>query len=232
MSGEGRTTAGDWKRAIERCREKLGPPVELDTSWFGRRPTERRHFATDCKGESFLGAAPSKCKLLLAQGRVVWGHPVKANADAYHDGRGDDLGVIVYGANESADGDVAALARLAEAVSDLRDQDPTDPDLIRLREVMLKDMRGSLAPQELPRQMTGGRTVVMADTQFHRRRLPIGRVIKSPLPLLILPEKTQANMILPLKYWSDELAEAWRLAAAEQAPSGTYDFVRIELVRQ
>src|SRR5207248_1939730 len=54
-------------------------------------------------------------------------------------------------------------------------------------------------------------------TIFHRGRLPGGVLKARLLPLVIAPEWTEANMILPLLCWPNELRDVWGRIDAELA---------------
>lgn len=206
MEREGEERAGDWRAAIERCRAN----ADAVAGW-------RR----------WLGLVPPRG----ATRRIVWGHPIKANASAFVSGRrSEELpGVCVYATDDAGDAEVDHLAGVAQYLSGLRGATPaTDPQIRHLQHVISNDYK-PFKPLALPAQIAGGRPMIMAITFYDRGRLPIGRLIKAPLPL-ITPGGLRADpLVLPLDCWAKELASAWRDAARRLGAEPIHDFVPLQL---
>jgi len=194
-----------------------------------RRAIERSRASTDAAGgpRRWLGKLPPRGE----KNRIVWGHPVKANAAAFHPGSlAPQLpGVCVWMADESGDGDVERLCQIAKFVSDLRSQHPTDPALIRVRDVINDDFTQFTA-FALPPEIAGQRQVMMGVTLFNRDRLPIGRVMKAPLPLITPVAAPGANaFVLHLGFWATEIVSAWRAADKARTQAEIHEFIRLVL---
>jgi hypothetical protein len=206
MEPERAGDAAGWRDAIKRCRAKADT-VGGWRRWLGLVPPR--------------GANPP---------RILWGHPIKANHAAFVAGRrSEELpGVCVYATDDAGDAQVENLADVARYLSELRSAAiPADPQLRRVQEVISNDFK-PFKPLTLPAQVTGGRPMIMAITFYDRGRLPIGRLIKAPFPL-ITPGGLRADpLVLPLDCWAAELVSSWRDAAG-RVGEPFHDFVRLQL---
>jgi Fe-S cluster assembly iron-binding protein IscA len=203
---------GEW---IEECRERVSREHRGPLSWLGSRSKPLEMNPHDDVPESVL----NHYEELLTSGQVVWGHTVMANREMYSPGRLDRPGNVVYSPERYFDNRPHRLADVADAVGALKYTLPDVPDLAEVAET-ISDEYNAVKRQWLPDQLTDGREVYLAWIILHRSRLPSGFLSDRLLPLLIHPEKTWANMILPIPYWAPSLVDEWgRLASKlEKAP--------------
>jgi hypothetical protein len=91
----------------------------------------------------------------------------------------------------------------------------------------------------VPRDLTDGKSVFFTTTQLFRRSLPNTILAETVFPLLVLPERTTANLLLPLRYWSPGLISRWNKVFSQNwssvppesgkiIPQGTFDPVAVE----
>jgi Fe-S cluster assembly iron-binding protein IscA len=145
---------------------------------------------------------------LLRAGTVVWGCIAQANANLFAPGDRDHPANIIYSCTSAFDDNPGRLADIAHAVFQLKNTTPADPELATIA-ALITDEFNCAEKEPLPRQLTEGHDVYFACTLVHRSRLPNGILSDSVFPLLVCPQRTPANMILPLRYWPRELAGRW-----------------------
>jgi Fe-S cluster assembly iron-binding protein IscA len=117
-------------------------------------------------------------------------------------------GVTVYSPDDYYDAHPHDLATIGRACFQFKNTIPTDGEFQAIAE-RLTDEFDQTPRMVVPARLSDGRQVFLGATMFHRVRLP-GRILRaSALPMVIAPELTEINMVLPLAYWSPELHEAW-----------------------
>jgi Fe-S cluster assembly iron-binding protein IscA len=147
-------------------------------------------------------------QILLDSGRVVWGAIAQVNNNMFRPGLDDLPGVVVYSADTQFDGHPQDLADVGRAAFALKNSEPFDPELKPVA-ARMTDEFDMTARLHLPTKLTAGREIFIAATIFHRSRVPGGIMSAGIFPLVIAPEKTEANMVLPLSYWSNALQQRW-----------------------
>src|SRR5262249_4254606 len=150
------------------------------------------------------------------RGRGARGAGAQATRGMLTAGPHDLPGVTVYSLDGHYDDNPQDLREVGSALYDLKDTSPIDPEL-RTAADRMTDEYDMTVRAALPRKLTDGRLVHVAGTIFHRGRLPGGVLTARLLPLVIAPEWTEANMILPLLCWPNELRSAWSGLDAEMA---------------
>lgn len=152
--------------------------------------------------------ARSHYQILIKRGRVVWGCVAQVNMSMFVDGDMDLPGVTVHSEDSYFDANPQDLADIGRAAFALKGTDPVHPELKPVAQRMTDELDHTVrAP--MPASLTDGRHVFMGITIFHRLRLP-GRMLKLNLfPMVIAPESTEFNMVLPLPYWSPKLCQDW-----------------------
>lgn len=165
-----------------------------------------RPHASDADGVA--GRLRPHYQVLAAKGRVVWGAVAQVNMNMFTAG-GDDLpGVTVYSLDGYYDGHPQDLAVVGRACFQFKNTAPADVDFRPVAD-RLTDEFDQTARMPVPRRLSDGREVFLGATEFHRARLP-GRVLRANVfPLVIAPESTEINMVLPLAHWPPALCEAW-----------------------
>jgi Fe-S cluster assembly iron-binding protein IscA len=201
---------GVFAERIAECRERFGG---------GRGNVLRaecRQTGGVAAGEKVPKAMVPHYRGLLERGRVVWGAVAQVNRGMFTAGPDDLPGVTVYSLDAHYDDNPQDLREVGSALYDLKGTAPIDPELKTAADRMT-DEYDMTVRAALPRKLTDGRLVHVGGTIFHRGRLPGGVLTARLLPLVIAPEWTEANMILPLLCWSNELRDAWSTLDAEVA---------------
>lgn len=156
-------------------------------------------------------------RLLEKQGQVVWGAVVQANGMAYSPGENDLAANVVFSTDEYYDDRPIELMRIAAAVWYLKNKHPRDVNFARVASIVTNETN-MVARHPLPDAITSGRCVYLTSTLLMRRRLPGGILTGPILPLVVAPEQTEANMLLPLQCWPDVLREHWRTRVSAVDP--------------
>lgn len=193
---------------IEACRERLGPPPRslspedvrrLRLVWWPLIP-----LPFDSLFRVYLAQ-----KTLRERGEVVWGYVLQANQGLWAPGFEPSAATVLFGGPELDD--LGSLVQLAELLYSLKGTSPKDPEL-RAAAALTHEYRRKLC-KEVPRSLTGGRTVYCSDLMIHRGHLPgsmtRSRLRKPFLPLLVNPSETRSVMVLPAYFWPRELVESW-----------------------
>jgi hypothetical protein len=203
---------------LQQCRKRFGkPPRKLE-------PSEKEYIKLRL---SFF----MRCILLLTfdklrmvlrnqdilrdHGRVVWGCIVQANQDLFHPANRSTLPAnLLYSPDRFYDDEVEELQALAMGLFGLKGTAQDDPELKRFANAITDEMARTMR-LDLPESITDGRRVYFTTTLIHPQHLPEGYLANGFFPLVICPEKTEAVMILPARFWPKEFREAWADAESE-----------------
>jgi transcription elongation factor Elf1 len=148
-------------------------------------------------------------RIVYKSGQVVWGHIVQANDALFTKGRIDQPAQIVYSFDRYFDTAVDELGGIAESVFDLKETRPRQPELRKLAAHVTNET-GRTWKYPLPRQMTGGREVLLTTVMVPRKHLPDGYLAASFFPLLACETQTRMTLILSHHYWPHPLRQIWR----------------------
>jgi hypothetical protein len=146
--------------------------------------------------------------LLRQEGQVVWGHIVQANSLLFdpHE-KADCPAAAIYSLDPYYDGKVDELEEIASSLFEIKGEETTR-ELQQFSDI-LEDERTTQMKLPIPKSLTNGRAVIYTSIMVHRKQLPIPFLVTSAFPLLVHPNKTQATMILPEKYWSESMKSYW-----------------------
>lgn len=154
------------------------------------------------------GQLRSYYELLASKGTVVWGTIAHANRMLFSPGQLDLPGVTVFSLDSYYDTHPQDLIAVAHACALFKNTTPTDQEFLRISEP-LTDERSIFRQLLIPRRLSDNRDIYMGPTMFHRSRLPGAVLSASVFPLVIAPTSSEYNMVLPLRYWPDELKTKW-----------------------
>lgn len=202
MPGMAGTLEDDFSKMITDCRSALHRWRSSPLTKLGLRSPlgAVRDAHNDAMRAEYL-------QLLLA-GDVVWGALSQVNNGMFEPGAVDLPGVTVYSTDPCFDGRPQDLNAIGSACFALKNTAPEDPELLDIAERLTNEYDHTIR-KRLPRKLTDGRVVYMGATMFHRGRIPGGVLAASAFPLVIVPERTEVNMVLPLRFWSKMLKAEW-----------------------
>jgi hypothetical protein len=146
--------------------------------------------------------------LLLREGHLVWGAIAQANHNAFVPGRTDVPANVIFSLDTFFDSNPEALKEVAHRIYGLKNASNVPPRLAALAGLISDEMNFALNVQ-VPAELTGGKPVFFTSTHLYRRSLPNTVLSEVFFPLLVLPDRTTANLLLPLAYWSPSLVLLW-----------------------
>ncbi len=155
-----------------------------------------------------------KCRykfLLLKKGSVVWGYLVQGNSDLFKPGKKDLYASLVYSPILVVNDNLSELGRIAWELYELKGKRIEHPEVLDLKPIaaaITNEYSRSLKIR-VPSSISRNQTVYFASTIVYRHHLPTENLQSNWFPLLIAPGFTNEVMILPRKYWHQELLEAW-----------------------
>ncbi len=153
-----------------------------------------------------LARAPA---MLLQQGRVVWGHTVRANDDLLEEGECGNLGAVLY--DPSGRLKPAALRPLALELAEHFGGEliaaALRPQEFRLDEQFCGEWACPIA-MPVP-QPHGPNALMVTGLYFDRKHLPNGMLVLDYYPLLISDGHPGVAMLLPSRWWPQAYRSAW-----------------------
>ncbi len=144
------------------------------------------------------------------EGRVLWGHVVRANANLFTPGTDDCPGLMIFSFSDSDETAVNLLPVYAKRLYDLRLSVLPNPTWTQSETEWWEDMtndrsyqRGVKLPAAWQQEKADYRG---SSIFFHRGHLP-GTFIQSRLMPLLVNPKTDIAMPVPCSYWPKGMAE-------------------------
>lgn len=192
-----------FQRAIQDCRSKLQQAREGPLAWLGVK-ARPKYDPRDQIPQRLL----PHYRTLLDQGHVVWSGTVMVNGAMLEPGDEDLPGVSVYSVDPYFDALPQELFAIGQGCSAFKHQDPVDPEFKPLAERLSNEYDATIR-MPITTSLTDGREMYLGSTIFHRARLPQGVYSGAPFPLVVAPQLTPANMLLPLAYWPEWLRRQW-----------------------
>jgi len=187
----------DFATQIQICRQRLSDPSVNRTNPVA----------------SFLRliSEPMQIPSLVKTGTAVWAAIAQAN-DKLFQPRGADLpALVVYSFDPVFDAKPDALAQIARKCFALKNTRPSDSDRANIAALMTNEYsKPNHVP--IPPALASQRACFISRSIIHRRHLPTGRLSQGFFPYLINRQSPKNRLILPLRFWSPELAAAWKMA--------------------
>lgn len=196
--------------AIEECIESLGPtPRRVSwwdriTYWQVKRPKWLKKNPGEL--ETFFDLIPE----LRRYGRVVWGHIVQANRQLFTPGPLDCPADVVFSLDDASRVDPRRFSAVARGIYALKETQPWDPELSLIAEYVTNEMAAQFGLR-IPREISSQHRCLMSTIYIIRKHLP-GRapcLRQKIMPLLVNPEPPHVVMVLPSRYWPDQLIDWW-----------------------
>lgn len=147
---------------------------------------------------------------VFATGRVVWGHIIQANALLYREGDDDCPGELVYSFDSLEQGESYEeyLGDVAHDLYGLKGTHPKQPELATIAEYLTNE-RIRVFGLEVPPVISPTYSCQISTTYFVRKHLPGRRLIKMFLPIVVQTKAPYVALVLPERYWPQELLDWW-----------------------
>jgi hypothetical protein len=146
-------------------------------------------------------------KKLLLEGQVALAMLVQANERLFHKGTVDAPANIIYTTETSFENPLSKLLEIAQKLFSLKGTRPENAAELKFAQMLSYDYSRDFRVT-VPDTLAQGMDVTYTTIMIHRKHLPEGYLSNVFFPLLIHPE-SRASMILPARYWSEEMLEAW-----------------------
>lgn len=201
----------DYAEVLDSIERAMGP-VPRRFGWLRRRKLHMRKPKWLAR-DSVLRALFDDQDLLLREGRTAWGAFAQVNTILFSDegpnGTLNAPGDALHSEDPAARADPLPLIDIAHRLYDLKDGSASDLDRQRVGE-MLADEVLRKSGEPIPASLSPEFPTFMTSIFVDRRHLPLGYVSGTLLPLLVLPEKTRAVMIVPCEFWPAAfVTEVW-----------------------
>lgn len=148
-------------------------------------------------------------KELLKNGVLVWGHLIQANTLLFSEGKDNCPGEVVYSLTPSLLATPEYLSEIAFTLSLLKGTNPTEPDLKYIAHY-LTDQFIRVFGLDVPDRLSPQLKCKISTVFFDRKHLPNRIISSSILPLVVNPQEPHVAMLLPEKYWPEELLKLWK----------------------
>lgn len=157
---------------------------------------------------------------LLFEGHIVLGMLVQAHGGLFKKGFADAPANVIYTTETGLDNPLGRLWEIAQKLFSLKGTKPEDDDERKFAGMVsyeyARDFRVTV-----PESLAHGLDVTYTTIMVHRKHLPEGYLSNVFFPLLVHQE-SRAAMILPARYWSEQMLSAWtnREKQAEETNAG------------
>lgn len=149
--------------------------------------------------------------LLLTKGIVVWGHIVQANSLLFQKGKKNHSAAIVYSLDPIFNSNLTQLSRIAWELYELKERHIEHPEVIDFKAIAnaITNETDCLFNIRIPESIAFDRVVYYTTIAVYRQDLPTKCLRNNWFPLLIAPGITENALVLPAKYWHNNLVRAW-----------------------
>lgn len=139
-------------------------------------------------------------RILYRNGRIAIGTIVQSNTLLFKAGKDDSPAAMVYSEDPYFEENPDMLKKIASYLYSIKGVKCEDEDLQIFSDI-LQDEFVSLFNFKVPEKITFGKSVYFTSFMVARNHLPNGYIDFEYFPVIIYPEKTEASIILPSKYW-------------------------------
>jgi hypothetical protein len=201
-------TAIDFGDILEDCRSKFGAsPRQLSMLEIWRRKMPTPSWVKSTNDRRFTVIFENQVGL-LKRGRIVWGAIVQANSQLFEPGRTDCPAAIIYSLDSSIDANPSILEDVARDLYLAKGKN-VDNDEIQIFADKLEDEMVADLKLSVPQSLTEGIQCFYTCIMVHRKHLPDRKLSQGLFPVIVNPSETEATMILPFIYWSNNFEISW-----------------------
>lgn len=145
---------------------------------------------------------------LMREGGVALAVLVQANLKLFSKGGPKAAPAsVLYTTDGEMEDPVLRLTEISQKLYALKNTKPEDEDERRFARIVSYEM-GRKFRVSVPESLSQGLDVTYTTIMIHRKHLPFGYLTAGYFPLLIHQE-SRAAMILPARYWPEELIADW-----------------------
>ena len=191
---------------FEQCRQRLGPAPRTFTRAQNKILLAK---APAWHKSDPLGRVVKDRPLLLERGVVAPGVLIQANAYLWGSGKEDSAALALWSDDARMETDPIRLRELALELGDLKGKPAEEiaPTLEPIARVITNESARPLN-MKLPDDWgLAGAKFYLSALLVWRAHLPTRYLTSRIVPLLVLPDQTEATMMLPGMFWCDELKD-------------------------
>jgi hypothetical protein len=193
--------------ALDRCRLKFGSaPRRFGwyQRWFYLYGSFPKWLEHDKDLMGFVRAQDD----LLKNGMVVWGALIQANQLLFSPGDESHPGEVLYCTNPLAKVNVSELQYIAHSLFELKGTKPENPALLPIADYLTDELIRVFG-MEVPTFMSPMMDCAISTVLFMRSHLPNQMLSRGLFPIIVSPQAPRYAMVLPAKYWPDDLTAWW-----------------------
>jgi len=146
---------------------------------------------------------------LLKDGKLVWGKIIQANSMLFSSGKSNHPAAIIYSLDNIIDNSPEIIEEAASQLYSFKGKNTENPELQIFADKLANEVDADLK-LAIPKELTEGVECFYTCIMVHRNHLPNKILSMGLFPLLVNPERTDATMILPSKYWQLSFIELWK----------------------
>ncbi|HEV7280705.1 MAG TPA: hypothetical protein VGN57_10930 [Pirellulaceae bacterium] len=148
-----------------------------------------------------LAKLQGESRVLAERGRIVWGYVVAAEDKLRSTAKGpSQTAIVLYGLGEDLDDRPDLLERVGDQLATARNEPDVAADLSLARPPVAKSQSA---------ERSEGASLLLSGTLITPSSLPLDRLERNLLPLLVAPDKTKHVLPLPKRWWSEALIAYW-----------------------
>jgi len=142
-------------------------------------------------------------RILIKEGRIAFACIVQANTLLFKPGKHNCPAAMIFSEDTFFEEHPNKLGDIASQLFTIKGATCDDEELQMFSDI-LADEKVTLFNYKVPEKLAYGKKVFFTSFMVHREHLPEGYIDFSYFPALICPEKTEASIILPSRYWAYE----------------------------
>jgi hypothetical protein len=201
-----------YQEAISQCAYNFGSSPRrislLDrlTYWRVIRPQWMQLLPNDPLEKLFLNLTR-----LRRDGVVVWGHIIQANSLLFSSGSVNCPAEMVYSLEDGTRADPSYLSSVAADLFSLKNTKPNQPEFAPIADYLTNE-RTRWFGKPVPSSISPRRPCRISTIYVVRKHLPgPSRCLERPLmPIIVHPKPPYVALVLPSRYWPDDLLEWWQ----------------------
>ena len=191
---------------FDQCRELLGAAPR---TWTRAQNKILLAKAPDWHKNDPLGRVVKDRPLLLERGRVAAGVLIQANAYLWGAGKDDSAALALWSDDARLETDLVRLRELALELADLKGKKTEEvaPEMAPFARDITNESARPLNLKLPDSWGLAGAHFYLSALLVWRAHLPARYLTSRVVPMLVLPEQTDAAMILPAPFWCDALKD-------------------------
>ncbi|MCK9480118.1 MAG: hypothetical protein M0R40_11600 [Firmicutes bacterium] len=174
--------------------------------------TKKIKFSDRLRGQPYwtksheIGNQYKMQNVFLTQGQVYYASLVQANVALFQPGLQNHGAEILFSTDNYFDAQPLRLREIARELFQYKNKDAKDipkhlADIISI----ISNEHKYIFNVKVPTEITDGREVFITTLIIHRHHLPKRKLVSGLFPIIALPDKVNACMVLPKRFWTEEM---------------------------